>query len=1398
MPFDKNGRWVPSDETQAILDERSWIEDVHIGAKAGIRDAGEETLQMAKAAADWAIEVATPEDWDWGFDDNRNAILPEPYRPVSGLGKFTEEATQFGVGIFGAGKIKYAGKLGRGFDKVFLGKRLRGTRQGAVGAFIVSNPYEERLSDFIQSYPHLENPLTEYLDQDDDDGFWEGKLKAGMEDAFIGAGFDAVIAIAKGVKRLRKGEAPEKVEAEVAEQVTKAEAKVSGDEAAKAQARSDEETAILTEQKALDDHVAAGGADTDALNLTASKNSARKRIIQALKDSKGNPEKALKSIKKNELLVLAKQVGATVKTSDNKKTLYDKINAQIMKGERFDEAGNPTQVATATLDDFGYRQDNPTHTFNPDYAANKQKIAESNAEVDPKMLSGPQTAFLGSDAAKPMFLDTEFVATLKGANDEVIDGTGTKFKELKESVAKDGWDPDQQGNKVLIGVNHKGEAFIMEGNNRAAFAKENGVSEIKVEVKYYNGAEDVAGPYSPENIIKNAKLNDRTTSTLTFKSQETGVQVPKPAKVDPKSLKMTKAEKAALKKDPSSLSNVLKKSRLYNPKTWNADQNVDALRDSVGTLIKQTDSALKDVKGTQTWNDVSEATAERVGDLLDLDNDQLANIVTNYSKATEDATVVLSAVESIVKKQFEDVFDMVSSPKFINDRKYTAETLEALESTHMLLQSVQGQETAFGRALNLRKKGVINLDELDSAAASTKLTDTKSKELDYLFKSYGDAQGLEAIRDIIKNAGRGNYKAIKKAVDKTQETTSKKLVRSLVELFRSMILFNTKTHVTNILSGGIETALRPIEGWMGATFTREFFTAENRMARQFFLDQLEGLFHSADAAAVLTARAFKKEKNILDTLGKVDDINQQNKITSDYWPEAKGTALGGLLDYTGKATRGSLRLLGAEDEFFKQINYRAKVYAQAKAEARSNGLSGDDMVQFITDEIESAFDASGAAAKNADGTFKYSRALDHAREVTFTSELRKGSFARSLHEMLNKHPMGQMLMPFVRTPTNLIATAVQRTPYLRKLSTNLRERLKSTDPTVVAEAHGKLSTGIMIYTAAAGLVYKGLITGSGPIDPEQNRTWRAAGNQPYSVKINGKWTSYQRMDPNFMPFALIANLNDSIQYSAVITGGRDSSGMELGQEAVVAALLSIVRTVEDKAYFSGVMQMAAALSGENPAQAASMERMLHNYASSFVPPAPQQISEALAYVFQDAPAEAKEAVGLIEKIQRRALGGNQSLPTKHNWLTGQPQINYGSFSGIPRSDGMTDEVMEELVRLNVGFRGPTKRWPQLKFDLKSEELSRYQQLTGTMKIGGKTLLQNLRALQNSQLYAQAAASYELDAEGFNQQVVLTRKIIGRHLSAARAQLLQEFPDLNEEVYSRKAASRGNQLVEFNR
>lgn len=59
---------------------------------------------------------------------------------------------------------------------------------------------------------------------------------------------------------------------------------------------------------------------------------------------------------------------------------------------------------------------------------------------------------------------------------------------------------DSKKHPILIGVNHKGESSILEGNHRLAYAHKHKISHIHAEVRYYNGGEEAKGNFHPDTI----------------------------------------------------------------------------------------------------------------------------------------------------------------------------------------------------------------------------------------------------------------------------------------------------------------------------------------------------------------------------------------------------------------------------------------------------------------------------------------------------------------------------------------------------------------------------------------------------------------------------------------------------------------------------------------------------------------------------------------------------------------------------------------------------------------------------------------------------------------------------------------------------------------------------------
>ena len=117
----------------------------------------------------------------------------------SGVNAFVGDASQFITGMVGLGKFGSMLKLGAATTKGGIIAREVG--KGALVGAAAFDPQEERLSNLIESYPQLSNPVSTYLAADPLDGDAEGRFKSALE----GIGMDLALTgvFAASVKLLR-------------------------------------------------------------------------------------------------------------------------------------------------------------------------------------------------------------------------------------------------------------------------------------------------------------------------------------------------------------------------------------------------------------------------------------------------------------------------------------------------------------------------------------------------------------------------------------------------------------------------------------------------------------------------------------------------------------------------------------------------------------------------------------------------------------------------------------------------------------------------------------------------------------------------------------------------------------------------------------------------------------------------------------------------------------------------------------------------------------------------------------------------------------------------------------------------------------------------------------------
>jgi hypothetical protein len=199
----------------------------------------------------------------------------------------------------------------------------------------------------------------------------------------------------------------------------------------------------------------------------------------------------------------------------------------------------------------------------------------------------------------------------------------------------------------------------------------------------------------------------------------------------------------------------------------------------------------------------------------------------------------------------------------------------------------------------------------------------------------------------------------------------------------------------------------------------------------------------------------------------------------------------------GELVRIPTRLLSAEDELYKRIARRMELNGLAVRQARKEGLKGEAAKARIAE----------LSANPPDDMLAQS--MDNARYLTFQRKL--GPAAGAVAGLTQKWPALKLFLPFVRTPTNLLKFALERSPAAPILREWRKDFTAGGARRDLAVARAMLGTGVgmAIYEAALA----GKITGSAPTDPAKSKLQYADGWEPYSIRLGDTWYSYKRLDP---------------------------------------------------------------------------------------------------------------------------------------------------------------------------------------------------------------------------------------------------------------------------------------------
>ncbi|MER9850078.1 hypothetical protein NKJ55_22630 [Mesorhizobium sp. M0106] len=471
--------------------------------------------------------------------------------------------------------------------------------------------------------------------------------------------------------------------------------------------------------------------------------------------------------------------------------------------------------------------------------------------------------------------------------------------------------------------------------------------------------------------------------------------------------------------------------------------------------------------------------------------------------------------------------------------------------------------------------------------------------------------------------------------------------------------------------------------------------------------------------------------------------------------------------------------MGGADEFFKTLRYRAVVQSKAATDAADLGLTAKDFKDYVQKAMDKAIDPATGRALDAN-------AVREAQTTTFQQDLNYETLpgfalGRAVQSARRTAPILALVLPFVKTPINVIRYGMKLTPGLNVLQGEFRNALfGKSGMEAQAQAIGQMAMGSMFMGLAAHLAANDSLTGSGPANYVLKQELISTGWKPYSVTwmdADGKRQYFQlgRFDPAATVMGLVADI------VALQKKNPDQDRSDL----IMAVAVAVAKNLGEKTFLLNLNNsLKAALDPET-----ELPKFLGRTAGSMLP-----FSSLMRGANPD--PYLREARTFVDNAIRGVPGLSQTLPLSMD-VWGDP---------IERHVGLTDSQDNDIVEAEhnrimlqtdhgIGKPGTDLQGVDLReLTLKDGKnaYQRLQELSGHIP-GQKSLKEVLAALIKSEPY-QDLPDGDSDVKGTRLNKL--GEIVQRYREAAKKVFLQENVELQPIIGKRQMEARG--AVQANR
>lgn len=524
-------------------------------------------------------------------------------------------------------------------------------------------------------------------------------------------------------------------------------------------------------------------------------------------------------------------------------------------------------------------------------------------------------------------------------------------------------------------------------------------------------------------------------------------------------------------------------------------------------------------------------------------------------------------------------------------------------------------------------------------------------------------------------------------VNAFREATKPKLFDKFLEFWKAGLL-GIPTQITNIGTNAAFLGLRNAENAV-SRLANNFFSGLTGAPKTRFVGESSARLRGGGIGFREAWDGLKGDLKDIAALRSPDVSSRLQRGTA--FDDLNIRQLYGAIEgKKGEFIRIPFKLLDSFDNFFKHIIRNQEWASQAhrlaqNATLRTGGEAITHASARIYDELRTLA-RDPIANQNLWKKPGYQEAIKAGHDASVNDTFQQSltgtplrDVAKKYQEATNRLPALQLVTPFFKTPYNILAEAMKRTPAAAVLAIKKYAAGEIDNPRFV-EDMVKSAMGTALMATIFQNALDGTITGGGPADPKEAEILKRTGWQPRSIKLGNNYYSYARLAPFSILMGIAADMAEAYDKKDIATGS------ELLQKGVQSASDNVM----DQSFVTGLDSVMKILTDPDR-QGLSALRQLE---ASLVPNVVGVVPFAHAARGFDPYYRETEALSL-SPIQAQIPGLSRLLPPQYT-PTGEPRERKGTplervFSPIMRSEvqeGPVAEAAAEIARIGPAISAP--------------------------------------------------------------------------------------------------------------